>query len=157
MSKVLQNQLAKTIKEQGDVARDMAIAELKDLKKDLLELEKALTTKKTPDQGLLMDISHGAFELFRTASIVLETDNLQIQLQAAVEEGRDLEYLERKGAMLLTKPEGWHWFSPKGEMLFLAAPGETHLAAQRLQERINRKTPAKPAPKPQPAPTPAEA
>jgi len=152
MSKALQNQLAKTIKDQGDMARDMAIAELKDLKKDLLELEKALTTKKTPDQGLLMDISHGAFELFRTASIVLETDNLQIQLQQAVESGKDLEYLEKKGAILLTKPEGWHWFTPKGEMLFLAAPSETRLAAQKLQERLTRKTPAKPAPNPHPTP-----
>ncbi len=152
MSKALQNQLAKTIKEQGDMARDMAIAELKDLKKDLLELEKALAAKKTPEQGLLMDISHGAFELFRTASIVLETDNLQVQLQQAVESGKDLEYLEKKGAILLTKPEGWHWFTPKGEMLFLAAPGETRLAAQKLQERITRKTPSKPAPKPQAAP-----
>ena len=112
----------------------------------------ALTTKKTPDQGLLMDISHGAFELFRTASIVLETDNLQVQLQQAAESGKDLEYLEKKGAILLTKPEGWHWFTPKGEMLFLAAPGETRLAAQKLQERITRKTPAKPAPKPQTPP-----
>ena len=43
--------------------------------------------------------------------------------------------------MLLTKPEGWHWFSPKGEMLFLAAPGETRLAAQKLQDRLTRKTP----------------
>lgn len=146
MSKALQHQLAKTIKEQGDMARDMAIAELKDLKKDLLELEKALSTKKTPDQGLLMDISHGAFELFRTASIVLETDNLQVLLQGAVEEGRDLEYLERKGAILLTKPEGWHWFSPKGEMLFLAPAGDTHLAAQKLQERLTRKAPTKPKP-----------
>jgi len=148
MSKVLQNQLAKTIKEQGDMARDMAIAELKDLKKDLLELEKSLSTKKTPDQGLLMDISHGAFELFRTASIVLETDNLQVQLQQAVEEGKDLEYLERKGAILLTKPEGWHWFTPKGEMLFLAPAGDTRQAAQKLQDRITRKTAPKPVPVP---------
>lgn len=140
MSKALQNQLTKTIKEQGDMARDMAMAELKDLKKDLLELEKALTAKKSPDQGLLMDISHGAFELFRTASIVLETDNLQDLLQGAVEEGKDLEYLERKGAILLTKPEGWHWFTPKGEMIFLAPGGETHQAAMKLQERLNRKT-----------------
>ncbi len=157
MSKVLQAQLMKTLKEQGDQARDMAVAELKDLKKDLLELEKALSAKKTPDQGLLMDISHGAFELFRTASIVLETDTLQEQLHNALEEGRDLEYLERKGAMLLTKPEGWHWFSPKGEMLFLAGPGETHLAARKLNERLTRKTPTKPAPKPAPeAAVPAE-
>lgn len=148
MSKALQHQLAKTIKEQGDMARDMAMAELKDLKKDLLELEKALTTKKTPDQALLMDISHGAFELFRTASIVLETDNLQVLLQGAVEEGRDLEYLEKKGAILLTKPEGWHWFSPKGEMHFLAPAGETHLAAKKLLERLNRKPSAKPRPVP---------
>ena len=82
---------------------------------------------------------------------MLETDNLQIQLQSAVEQGRDLDYLERKGAMLLTKPEGWHWFTPKGEMLFLAAPGETRQAALKLQERINRKPPVKPTPKPQPA------
>jgi hypothetical protein len=146
----LQAQLIKTLKDQGDQARDMAMAELKDLKKDLLELEKALTTKKTPDQGLLMDISHGAFELFRTASIVLETDTLQEQLHTALEEGRDLDYLEKKGAMLLTKPEGWHWFSSKGEMLFLAGPGETRLAAHKLQERLTRKTPTKPAPKPVP-------
>jgi hypothetical protein len=73
---------------------------------------------------------------------------LQEQLQHAVEEGKDLEYLERKGAILLTKPEGWHWFTPKGEMLFLAAPGDTRLAAQKLQERITRKTAPKPAPVP---------
>ena len=80
MSKALQVQLAKTLKEQSDMARDMAVAELKDLKKDLAELEKALGSKKTPDQGLLMDISHGAFELFRTASIVLQADTLAEQL-----------------------------------------------------------------------------
>ena len=126
MSKALQNQLSKSLREQGDMARDMAMAELKDLKKDLQELEKTLTAKKAPDQGLLMDISHGAFELFRTASIVLETENLQNLLLGAAEEGRDLEYLEKKGAMLLTKPEGWHWFSPKGEMLFLEI-GRAHV------------------------------
>ena len=59
MSKALQNQLSKSLREQGDMARDMAMAELKDLKKDLQELEKTLTAKKAPDQGLLMDISHG--------------------------------------------------------------------------------------------------
>lgn len=57
MSKALQNQLSKSLREQGDMARDMAMAELKDLKKDLQELEKTLTAKKAPDQGLLMDIS----------------------------------------------------------------------------------------------------
>lgn len=153
MSKVLQNQLSKTIREHSDMARDMAIAELRDLKKDLLELEKALNAKKTPDQGLLMDITHGAFELFRTASIVLESDNLQELLQGSVDESKDLEFLEKKGAIQLTKPEGWHWFSPKGEMFFLAAPGETHKAAEALQIRLTRKTPAKkktPAPKSEP-------
>lgn len=155
MSKALQNQLSKNLKEQSDMARDMAIAELKDLKKDLQDLEKALAAKKTPDQALLMDISHGAFELFRTASIVLETDNLQNLLSEAAEEGKDLEYLEKKGAMLLTKPEGWHWFSPKGEMFFLAAAGETSQAAQKLQSRLTRKTPAKTA-KPAPPKPPAE-
>lgn len=148
MSKALQNQLSKTIKDQGDMARDMAMAELRDLKRDLLELEKALLARKTPDQGLLMDISHGAFELFRTASIVLETDNLQVQLQGALEEGKDLEYLEKKGAILLTKPEGWHWFSPKGEMHFLAPAGETRQAATKLQERLTRKAPPKAEPTP---------
>ncbi|NCD24025.1 MAG: hypothetical protein EOL86_00325 [Deltaproteobacteria bacterium] len=158
MSKALQAQLVKTLGEQGDQARDMAVAELKDLKKDLAELEKALAAKKTPDQGLLMDICHGAFELFRTASIVLETDTLQGQLHGALEVGRDLEYLEKKGAMLLTKPEGWHWFTPKGEMIFLAAPSETRVAVQKLQERLTRKAPAKSTPsKPaSPAPIPTE-
>ena len=46
MSKALQNQLSKSLREQGDMARDMAMAELKDLKKDLQELEKTLTAKK---------------------------------------------------------------------------------------------------------------
>lgn len=138
MSKTLQAQLAKTLKEQGDLARDMALAELKDMKKDLLNLEKALASKKTPDQALLMDITHGAFELFRTASIVLETDTLQEHLNAAQETGRDLDYLEKKGALLLTKPEGWHWFSPKGEMTFLAPPGDTQLAASKLKERLTK-------------------
>lgn len=153
MSKVLQVQLVKTLKEQGDQARDMAVAELKDLKKDLLELEKALSAKKTPNQGLLMDITHGAFELFRTASIVLETDNLQEHLDSALEVGRDLEYLEKKGALLLTKPEGWHWFSPKGEMFFLATPSETRQAVDKLEERLKRK-PAKNTKQTKPKPAP---
>ncbi|GAB1410677.1 hypothetical protein MASR1M90_18310 [Desulfovibrionales bacterium] len=155
MSKALQVQLVKTLKEQSDMARDMAVAELKDLKKDLAELEKALASKKTPDQGLLMDISHGAFELFRTASIVLQSDMLSVQLDSALEEARDLEYLEKKGAILLSKPEGWHWFSPKGEMLFLAGPGETHLAAKKLLERVQRKT-TKPLKTPPKAPEPSQ-
>jgi hypothetical protein len=151
---MLQNQLSKNLKEHGDMARDMAIAELKDLKKDLLNLEKALAAKKTPDQALLMDISHGAFELFRTASIVLETDKLQSLLSESAEEGKDLEYLEQKGAKLLTKPEGWHWFSPKGEMFFLAAAGETGPAAQKLRSRLTRRRPA--AAKSAPPKPPAE-
>lgn len=153
MSKILQTQLTKTIKEQGDLAREMAMAELKDLKKDLQELEKALLSKKTPDQGQLMDITHGASELFRTASIVLQSDALLEQLQHAVEEGKDLEYLEKKGAMLLTKPEGWHWFSPKGEMLFLAPPNETRLAAQKLQDRLTKKPAGKTKTTPPPKPS----
>lgn len=139
MSKVLQHQLAKAIKGQGDMARDMAIAELKDLKKDLAELEKNLVAKKNLNQGLLMDIAHGAFELFRTASIVLEADKLQELMHGAVEEGKDLEYLESKGAILLTNPEGWHWFSPKGEMVFLAPSGDAQQASEKLRNRLTRK------------------
>lgn len=154
MSKILQNQLNKAIKGQGDQARDMAIAELKDLKKDLLTLEKALARKKSPDQALLMDIAHGAFELFRTASIVLEADNLQERMSEAVERTKDLTYLEGKGAIKLNDPQGWHWFSPKGEMIFLADNDQTHAAATKLRSRLTRrpraKTPAKPKTKEEP-------
>jgi hypothetical protein len=139
MSKVLQHQLTKAVKGQGDMAREMALAELKDLKKDLLTLEKALTSKKSPDQALLMDIAHGAFELFRTASIVLETDTLQDLIIGASEASKDLTYLESKGAIQLTSPEGWHWFSPKGEMIFLAPSTETKQAATKLRQRLTRK------------------
>ncbi|HKK33271.1 MAG TPA: hypothetical protein VJ934_06860 [Desulfomicrobiaceae bacterium] len=147
MSRQPQKQIVKVLEEKNDHAREMALQEIKALKADLTEVEKVLSGRKKSAQIALMDIVHGAFEVYRNAAVIFENESLMADMEVALEEGRFREYLEGKGAKLLTKPDGWHWFSPKGEMVFLGPAEETAKAAQKLKTRLSRGGKKKPAPR----------
>jgi hypothetical protein len=150
----IETHLAGLIRSRGQEAREMALHELGELKKDVLLLEKALAGKGKQDLSTapLFDIVHGAQEIFRTVSVVLESESLLQELAGEIEKAGLREYLERHGARLLTKPEGWHWVNPKGEMILLGTVDETAKAADKLKRIKSRSAKAKEKKEPDPEP-----
>ncbi|WP_176631400.1 hypothetical protein [Desulfolutivibrio sulfoxidireducens] len=128
--------VAKTLREKNATAREIALRELKILQKDLGLLEKILTGGRKAGDFSLFDVVHGAFEIFRNASVVLDNELLLADLEKETVKTASLEFLERHGATLLTKPAGWHWISPKGEMRFLGKGTETEKAAEALRQLV---------------------
>ena len=124
--------LFRGIEESSALAREAALHELEALRKDLGTLEGILKGRKTRGNFSPFDVVHGAFELFRHASAIFEHQDLLTRLEEGLETAKAEESLERFGARLLKKPEGWHWISPKGEMHFLAKAGEAEKALGRL-------------------------
>lgn len=166
----------KAIRERNDQARQTALEEIHELRKDLNLLERILTGKQKPGDYSPFDLAHSAFELFRAASFILDNEALAAGMEEEISRARAEDALARAGASLLTRPSGWHWISPAGEMHFLGKPGETEKAAEKLAALIEpqrkKAAPAKPpaapaaqaaddapakADPPAPAPEPAKA
>jgi hypothetical protein len=154
----IETHLAALIRARGQEAREMGLHELGELKKDVLLLEKALAGKGRQELSTapLFDIVHGAHEIFRTVSVVLDTESLLREMAGEIEKAGRREYLERHGARLLTKPEGWHWVNSKGEMIFLGMVEETAKAAEKLKRIKSRSATAKEKKQPDPQPDAAK-
>lgn len=137
----------KAMMETSDQALEIALAEIKDLKKDLATLERILNGRggKAADQFSLIDVPHGAFEIFRTASVVLENRKLLGDMQDAVDRSMAEDFLAEHGATLLKEPEGWHWISPKGVMRHLGDGDDPKAAAAKLKRYLPKTPKAKPA------------
>ncbi|WP_291500276.1 hypothetical protein [Desulfocurvus sp.] len=148
----------KALLDATEEARGLALEEIKELRKDLAALERILTGRAKDADFPLLDVAHGAFEIFRTAGVVLENQRLLANMQDAVDRALAEDFLAANGARLLREPEGWHWFSPKGVMRHLGPGDDPAGAAARLRRYLPR-TPAAAQPAapaaPQPAP-PAE-
>lgn len=128
--------VARTLRDKGQTARETALRELAMLQKDLAALEKILTGQRKAANFDLFDVVHGAFEIFRNAAVVLENEAILAGIEKETALGEAREFLERHGATLLTKPAGWHWISPKGEMRFLAKAAEIEKAAEALRAHV---------------------
>lgn len=124
--------VGKALEERREAAREAALKELKALRADLTVLEAVLSGKRKKGDFSLFDVAHGAFEIFRNAEAVFETDRLLASLAVELEAVRALEYLEKHGATELVKPAGWHWISPRGEMHCLGKAEEPGKAAEKL-------------------------
>ena len=135
----------KALAERGEDARELALTEIKALKQDLEQLRRILVAKRPAAAGedfSLHDVVHGALEIFRAAHVVLENDRLLTDMDGAVSKALAEDFLTAHEARLLKKPAGWHWISPKGEMVFLGEAEEPAKAAQVLKRRLPRKSPA---------------
>ena len=146
MKSRIHEQLARTIEAKNEEAKGLALEEVKALKKDLLELEKVLAGKKKHTSIALMDITCGAFEVYKNAALIFQNMEMLEALQHGREEDKIGDYMERRGARLLKKPEGWHWFSPQGEMIFLGEPDDPVKAGNKLKSLVARKSKGTPRP-----------
>jgi hypothetical protein len=139
MKNRIHEQLARTIEAKNQEAKALALEEIKALKKDLANLEKVLAGKKKHAEMALMDITCGAFEVYKNAALIFQNLELLDALQQGREEAKIIDYMERRGARLLKKPEGWHWFTPQGEMVFLGDPDDPLAAGKKLKSLVARK------------------
>ena len=135
----------KAIRERNEEARQTALEEIHELRKDLNLLERILTGKQRPGDYSPFDLAHSAFELFRAASFILDNEALAAGMEEETARAKAEDALHRAGAALLTRPAGWHWISPAGEMHFLGKPGETEKAAEKLAGLIEPRKKAAPA------------
>lgn len=133
------------INDKSDEARKDALFEIRSLKKDLAQLEKELSSKKSVIEDPAFDLVHSAFEIFRHTQVMAENRKLTVQIDESLEKATFKDYLDAKGARVLKKPEGWHWISPQGEMHYLGESGETQAAAEKLESLISKRN--KPAAK----------
>lgn len=139
----------RAIRERNEEARKAALEEIQELRKDLAALERILANKQKPGDFSAFDLAHSAFELFRLTTSILDNEALAASMEAEVERARAEDALARAGATLLTRPAGWHWFSPAGEMHFLGKAHEPEKAADKLAKLIE-------VPRKKPAAAPAE-
>lgn len=144
--------LVKTVRERAESGREAALREIAMLRKDIGELEKILTGKRKKDGFSLFDVVHGAFEIFRNASTALDAEQLLLGIEEATKTATAEQYLLGHGASLWTKPAGWHWISPKGELYALGKAEDIEKAAAKLADLLpgKKRKPAKPeSPAPQ--------
>mgnify|MGYP000894760920 CR=1 FL=1 len=127
----------KAMKEKSDLSKEAALRELRALSKDIAALEQILTGKKKKGNFSLFDVIHGAFEIFRNASVVFETELLAGDMEKSMGGALAEEFLEKHGATLLKKPAGWHWISAQGEMHFLGKADEAEKAAEKLGDLVS--------------------
>ena len=146
----------KAMLEATEEARATALEEIKELRKDLAALERILAGRARDDDFPLLDVAHGALEIFRTASVVLDNQRLLAGMQDAVDRALAEDFLAANGARLLREPEGWHWFSNKGVMRHLGPGDDPAGAAARLKRHLPRSPAAAAAPE-APAPAPPQA
>ncbi|EMG38338.1 hypothetical protein PCS_00840 [Desulfocurvibacter africanus PCS] len=123
---------AKVLQERMEQSRQVALHEVRELRKALADLEQFLTGKRKRPGPDLFDVVHSAFEIFRNSSALADYGKLLEDLGSEVDRSQALALLEAKGARLLTKPAGWHWINPKGEMHFLAKKDEPEKALDAL-------------------------
>lgn len=131
-----------------DADIEAALAEIKDLRKDLIALERALKRKNPPQNAhpdpVVFDVVHGAFEVHHLAAAVFEAQKLLAEMDAEVERFQVEEELKALGATLLKKPAGWHVVTKDGEMRRLADADDPRkaLAVLRRLRAPKKKAPA---------------
>ncbi len=139
----------KTLLETTENARSIARQEISELKKELTVLDRILSGRTKDNDYPLIDIPHSAFEIFRTASMVLENERMLTEMGDAVDRSLAEDFLLQQHAAALKEPEGWHWISPKGVMRYLGPVDDPIAAASKLK-RYLPKSPQQSQPTPQP-------
>lgn len=128
-----------TLTEKKDEARESALYELKELKADLLNLEKIISGRKKQEDVSILDIINSAFELYRHSQVFFENKKLIQTIENDMAEALATDQLIGNGAQLLKKPAGWHWISPKGEMFHLGESTDPVAAAKKLDTLLKRR------------------
>lgn len=103
----------------SDTAREAALFEIQELKKDLTELQRHLSGRKKQTSIVPDDIIRSAFDISHHFRAMKERQNVMHEMEEEMAIADAMEYLDSRGAKMLKKPSGWHWTSSQDERFML--------------------------------------
>jgi len=123
--RAIYKQLTDSIEE----SREKALFETKELKDDLNELQRYLSGRRKATDLQPDDILRSAYEISRRLREMAERRAVLAGLECVAAESEALEYLDSRGARLLTRPVGWH-FQTSAERFLLHESDPVAAAAE---------------------------
>jgi len=99
----------KQLNDKIDEAKDAALFEIKELKEDLNELQRYFSGRKKQTDIQADDVLRSAYEIAHRMRDIAKRQEILGELEGVAAETEALEYLESRGAKLLTRPAGWHF------------------------------------------------
>jgi len=100
-----------------DDAKEAALFEIKELKADLNELQRHYSGRKKVIDLQPDDVLRSAYEITHRMREIAKRQEVLAEMQCVAAETEALEYLDARGAKLLTRPVGWHFQTSKERFL----------------------------------------
>jgi hypothetical protein len=110
-------------------SRERALFEVKELKDDLNELQRHLSGRKKETSIQPDDILRSAYEISHRLREMDKRREILAEMECVAAETEALEYLDSRGAKLLTRPAGWH-FQTSAERFLLHSDDAVQAAAE---------------------------
>lgn len=107
----------KQLNDKIDEAKDAALFEIKELKDDLNELQRHFSGRKKQTDIRADDVLRSAYEIAHRMRDIAKRQEILAEMEDVAAEAEALEYLESRGAKLLTRPAGWHFQTAKERFL----------------------------------------
>lgn len=107
----------KQLNDKIDDAREATLYEVKELKTDLNELQRHFSGRKKVTDIQPDDILRSAYEIAHKMREMQKRKEILAEMEDVAAEADALEYLESRGAKLLTRPAGWHFQTSKERFL----------------------------------------
>lgn len=120
----------KQLNDKIDDAREAAVFEIKELKADLNELQRYYSGRKKTTDIQPDDVLRSAYEITHRMREIAKRREILVEMEDVAAEAEALEYLESRGAKLLSRPAGWHFQTSKER--FLLHEEDAVLAAEEL-------------------------
>lgn len=126
-------------------AKEAALFEVKELKDDLNELQRHLSGRKKSTDIQPDDILRSAYEISNKLREMRKRQEILAEMEEVAAENEAEEYLNARGAKLLSRPIGWHFQTAKER--FLLHTDDAVIAAEELRKLIAAGKRLKRAPK----------
>ncbi len=141
----------KDLTEKSEKAREAALFEVQELKKDLSEIQRYLSGRKKETSLVPEDFIRSAYDIAHHYRGMQQRMNILHELEEELQIADALEYLESRGAKMLQRPVGWHWTSSQDERFLLhednalkaAKKLRTLLASGKRRKKTKKKKPVK--------------
>ena len=131
-------------------SKEAAVFEIKELKSDLNELQRHFSGRKKDTDIQPDDVLRSAYEIASQMREIAKRREILTEMEDVAAETEALEYLNSRGAKLLTRPAGWHFQTAKERFLLheadavkAAAELRKLLAAGKRLKRPKKKKAAK--------------
>ena len=124
----------KQLSDKIEDSKEAAVFEIKELKNDLNELQRHFSGRKKDTDIQPDDVLRSAYEIASQMREIAKRQEILDEMGDVAAETEALEYLESRGAKLLTRPAGWHFQTTKER--FLLHEEDAVLAAAELRKLL---------------------